>query len=151
MRRLELRRVTVHGYSTDVASLWETHHALLLTSRTEGLPLVVQEAMACGRVPIVTDAGGTAEIVEDGVDGFVARAAAVADIDDAMERAWARRADWPSIGLAGAARLERLRAERGDAPLADLVLAELDRPGLPRGVRARRAARLSRRRAPTRL
>jgi glycosyltransferase involved in cell wall biosynthesis len=98
--RLGAGHVTFHGHVGDVASIWATHHALVLPSRTEGLPLALVEAMMCGRFGIVTSEGGTAEIVEDGRTGFVAAAARVAEFDAAMERAWAVRDEWPSIGLA---------------------------------------------------
>jgi glycosyltransferase involved in cell wall biosynthesis len=44
---------------------------LLLTSRREGMPLVVMEAMAHGVVPICTDVGGISKHVMDGVNGVL--------------------------------------------------------------------------------
>ncbi|MCD4654935.1 glycosyltransferase family 4 protein [bacterium] len=38
---------------------------LLLTSRTEGLPLLIQEAMSRGLVVVATDAGGNDELIDD--------------------------------------------------------------------------------------
>src|SRR5205085_9043289 len=93
-RRLKLESVTFHAHAHDREEVWRDHHGLILTSRAEGSPLVVREAMACGRVPIVTDAGGTGELVEDGVTGFVADGASVNAVDGALERAWARLSDW---------------------------------------------------------
>lgn len=43
----------------------------LLTSRTEGLPGVVLEAMACGCVVVSTDNEGSLEILRDGENGVV--------------------------------------------------------------------------------
>lgn len=95
---LALKNVDFPGFVTDVESVWKTHHALVLPSRTEGLPLALVEAMMCGRFGIVTNEGGTAEVVEDGRTGFIANAAKADELDRAMERAWAVRQDWESIG-----------------------------------------------------
>lgn len=88
--------------------IWRTHYALVLPSRAEGLPLVQVEAMMCGRPAIVADAGGTAEIIRDGEHGFLAAAATETAIDEALERAWQRRADWQAIGMAAAAHVRTL-------------------------------------------
>jgi glycosyltransferase involved in cell wall biosynthesis len=99
-RHLGLNNVDFRGFVSDVESIWKTHHALVLASRTEGLPLVLIEAMMCGRLGIVTNAGGSSEVVEDSRTGFVANSATVDDFDRAMERAWAVREEWESIGKA---------------------------------------------------
>lgn len=107
---LGLTNVRFVGQVGDVEGLWRRHPALLLGSRCEGLPLVIVEAMLKGRLVIATDAGGSAEVIEDGQTGFIADAATVAGIDDAMERAWSERAHWPEIAARGA------RSIRGLAP-----------------------------------
>lgn len=59
-------RVTFLGYVGDMPSLWPALDCLLLTSRYEGLPITILEAMACG-VPIVaSDLDGMREILRDG-------------------------------------------------------------------------------------
>ena len=63
-----------------------------------GLPLVVVEAMLCGRLCIVTDVAGNAELMEDGISGFVAPAHTPDLLDQALERAWQRREEWSEIG-----------------------------------------------------
>lgn len=88
------------GHVEDIASVWADHHALVLPSRHEGLPLCLVEAMLCGRFGIVTDVGGNREPVADGVNGFIAAAPTVSLLDDAMERAWSRRTHWAEIGEA---------------------------------------------------
>lgn len=45
--------------------------AVLPSLRREGLPRAIIEAMIGGTVPIVTDSGGSPELVEDGKSGFV--------------------------------------------------------------------------------
>jgi glycosyltransferase involved in cell wall biosynthesis len=96
-------RVDFCGHVPSVESVWQSHHALLLPSRYEGLPLAVVEAMLCSRPVIVTDIAGNREIVEDNVTGFIAEAPSVASLDEAMERAWARRREWSAMGQRAAA------------------------------------------------
>jgi glycosyltransferase involved in cell wall biosynthesis len=124
-RRLRLDRVRFAGQVPSIEDVWRIHHALVLSSRAEGLPLSVLEAMACGRVPVVTAAGGVGEIVEDGVTGFVAPAATVELFADALERAWEARAGWPRMGAAAARRVAGLGAEEPGARLAGIVLDEV--------------------------
>jgi glycosyltransferase involved in cell wall biosynthesis len=91
-------KVEFCGHVNDVESIWREHHALVLPSRYEGLPLAIVEAMLCGRPCIVTDLAGNAELLEDNVTGFVAEAPTVKCFDEALERAWRARADWHEIG-----------------------------------------------------
>jgi glycosyltransferase involved in cell wall biosynthesis len=97
-QHLDLKNVNFPGFVSDVESIWKTHHALVLPSRTEGLPLALIEAMMCGRFGIVTNEGGSAEVLEDGRTGFIANSSKVDEFDNAMERAWAVREEWESIG-----------------------------------------------------
>jgi poly(glycerol-phosphate) alpha-glucosyltransferase len=59
---------------------------LLLTSTSEGFPLVLPEALAVGCLPIVYDVPyGPADIVRDGWNGFVVRAGDVEALGAAIE------------------------------------------------------------------
>jgi glycosyl transferase family 1 len=49
------------------------NHVHAMPSRIEGLPLVLIEAMLCGRPVVATDVAG-AEVIEDEVTGFLAGA-----------------------------------------------------------------------------
>ena len=91
-------RVRFEGQVEDVASVWATHHALVLPSRYEGLPLALVEAMLCARPAIATDVAGNAECVEDGATGFLAEAATEFHFELAMERAWQQRFRWQEMG-----------------------------------------------------
>jgi glycosyltransferase involved in cell wall biosynthesis len=99
--------VTFRGHVDDIRGIWRDHHALVLPSRYEGLPLALVEAMICGRPSIVTDVAGNAELLEDGVTGFVAEAATARHLGAALERAWARRDDWRTIGAAAREAVQR--------------------------------------------
>jgi len=59
-------------------------------------------------VPVVTDVGGNAEVVDDGATGYVAAAPTEDALDDAMERAWNERRRWRDVGAAAAARIRTL-------------------------------------------
>lgn len=98
-------RLGGHGSPRDI---WRDHHALVLMSRTEAMPIVVIEAMLAGRPCFVTDVGGLTEVVTEGVSGFVATAPTAAAVGQALERAWERRADWQSMGKYAAERIRRL-------------------------------------------
>jgi glycosyltransferase involved in cell wall biosynthesis len=64
--------VSLLGSRNDVATLLPGFDVFLLSSRWEGLPRVVVEAMAAG-VPVVsTDVGGVSEAVDDGTSGLLA-------------------------------------------------------------------------------
>jgi glycosyltransferase involved in cell wall biosynthesis len=107
--RLQLqKRVRFCGHIDNIESVWATHHALVLPSRYEGLPLAIVEAMHCGRPAIVTDVAGNAEIVEDGVTGFVAEAATEHHFHLALDRAWNQLQNWQKIGAAAAAAIKEL-------------------------------------------
>lgn len=95
---LKLDQVHFQKRTEDIEGLWATHHALILPSRWEGLPLVLVEAMMCGRTAIVTDVGGNSEIVDDNQTGFMAQAPTAVSLDEAMERAWQARDCWEEIG-----------------------------------------------------
>ena len=56
--QLKLTSVEFAGQQNNIEEVWSKHHALVLPSRFEGMPLVVVEAMLCGRPCIATDVGG---------------------------------------------------------------------------------------------
>jgi glycosyltransferase involved in cell wall biosynthesis len=93
-----LDKVNFAGVTSNVEKIWEQNHGLILTSRWEGLPAVVLETMLCGRICIVTDVGGNAELMTDNETGFVASAPKTELVDEALERAWNRRAEWHEMG-----------------------------------------------------
>lgn len=64
-------RVSFCGYLNDIEEIWKNNHCLLLPSLGEGTPLALLEAMASGRGAMVTNVGGNAEWVIQGVNGIV--------------------------------------------------------------------------------
>jgi len=63
--------VTFHGNVDDVPSRLAGADVFVLSSRSEGLPISVLEAMAAGLPVVASDVGGIAEMVADGVGGYV--------------------------------------------------------------------------------
>ena len=119
--RLGVRNVSFEGQTDDVPGIWKTHHALVLPSRSEGLPLSLVEAMMCGRPAVVTKVGGNAEVVEDRVTGFLA-APAEDSIDAALEEAWARRGELRAMGRLAASRIRELVPSNPAEEFADALL-----------------------------
>jgi glycosyltransferase involved in cell wall biosynthesis len=119
---LELESVKFGGVAPDVQSIWASHHALVLPSRYEGLPLSLVEAMLCGRPSIVTNVSGNTEFLEDNVTGFVAAAPFATFMDEALERAWGRRSEWPAIGAAAAQHIRQVYPRDAAGVFADELL-----------------------------
>ena len=66
---IQVELIELKGYNRDqVTALMYNCHALLMTSKTEGSPQVVKEAMACGCPIVSVDVGDVAERTE-GVEG----------------------------------------------------------------------------------
>ena len=82
--------IELKGYNRDqVNALMYTCHALLLTSKTEGSPQVIKEAMACGCPIVSVDVGDVAERTS-GVEGcYIVRSREPKDIADALQLALA--------------------------------------------------------------
>lgn len=115
---LGLDSVAFRGFTDTPDRIWLNHHALVLPSRCEGLPLSLVEAMLSGRPAIITDAGGGREMLIDGETGWLASSATVAALDAAMERAWKARDHWQQIGQRAA---DVARAKVPQKPAADLA------------------------------
>jgi glycosyltransferase involved in cell wall biosynthesis len=100
-------RVVFEGHVGDVEEIWSLNHVLVMPSRVEGLPLAIIEAMLCGRPVVATDVAG-AEVIEDGVSGFLAGAPTVGCVGSALERFWARRGDAREVGATASKRIRHL-------------------------------------------
>jgi len=77
-------RVRLLGSRTDVPALLGAADIGLLTSHQEGFSNAIIEAMAAGLPMVVTDVGGNAEAVLDGVTGHVVAARHAAALGEAI-------------------------------------------------------------------
>lgn len=80
-------RVELPGSTTDMAGEWAKASIAALTSRAEGFPLVVQEAMAAG-VPVASfdSPSGPREIIRHEVNGLLVAQGSVAGMASALHR-----------------------------------------------------------------
>jgi glycosyltransferase involved in cell wall biosynthesis len=65
------QRFILAGFRTDVERFLPHADLLVNSSFTEGLPVVVLEALAAGVPVVATAVGGTPEVIEDGVHGLL--------------------------------------------------------------------------------
>ena len=117
------QQLSYGGFAKDIETLWSQHHGLLLPSRMEGNALSLIEAMMCGRVPITTDVGRAAELIDEGRSGFIAPAATAKLIDDVLERAWQRRHDWQTMGQEAARVIRQRHSLKPGEDFADRILS----------------------------
>ncbi|RMH80151.1 MAG: glycosyltransferase [Actinomyces sp.] len=127
-------RFRLLGHRRDVARLLSAADVVTLTSRHEGLPVAVMEALAAGRPVVATRAGGVAEAVGDaGILVDVDDVAGLADAYVTLARDETRRR---TLGERAARRAHLFDRERAVARLDEIYAAV---------VAARRGAEASRR------
>jgi glycosyltransferase involved in cell wall biosynthesis len=95
--------VRFYGPRAGMDGAWSDIGLLAVTSRAEGLPLAVLEAMANG-VPVASFAvGALPEVIEDGVNGFLAPAGDLEALAERVNR-WQALDDSGRAALSSAAR-----------------------------------------------
>jgi glycosyltransferase involved in cell wall biosynthesis len=65
------RRFVLGGFRPDIHRVLPHFDVAILSSHTEGLPVVVLEALAAGVPVVATAVGGTPEVIDEGVQGFL--------------------------------------------------------------------------------
>lgn len=80
-------RIRFLGERPDVERLLPAMDVFVLSSREEGIPNALLEAMAAGRPAIVTAVGGNREVLEDGATGWLVPARNPAALALALEHA----------------------------------------------------------------
>ena len=82
--RVAARRVHFAGVQPEIAPILAAADAVVLTSRTEGMPGVLIEAGLAARPVVAYDVGGVAEVVVDGETGLLVPAGDVTALTGAL-------------------------------------------------------------------
>lgn len=98
-------RLVFAGNLSPVAPAIAAADVLVVPSRSEGLPMVVLEAMALGKPVVASEVGGIPEAVEDGVTGLLVPPDDPAALADAIGELLDDPARADVMGAAGSARV----------------------------------------------
>lgn len=124
-------RVEFTGYVPDAARLLPQFDLVVIPSRAEGFPLLAVEACAAGRPIVATRAGGLAQLIQDGENGWLVEPDDVIGMTRAIEIAVREPTQRSRFGAAARRVFEtELRAERMVERTLDVYQA-----ALPRGQR----------------
>jgi sugar transferase (PEP-CTERM/EpsH1 system associated) len=99
-------RIRFLGEIRDVPALLARARMFVLPSRSEGIPLTVLEAMACGLPVIATRVGGLPEVVEDALTGVLVPSADPAALAEAVIEIWNDPGRADRMGRSGRRRAE---------------------------------------------
>ena len=95
------------GYREDILALYSAVDAFVLSSRTEGLPMVLLEAMSTGLPVVATAVGGVPKVIAHSDVGVLVDAEDSASLADGMWRLLSSPELCASVGREGAALIEK--------------------------------------------
>jgi glycosyltransferase involved in cell wall biosynthesis len=125
--------VRLLGDRPDVPDLLARADVFVCSSRSEGMPVSILEAMAAGLPVVASAVGGVPEIVDDGRTGVLVPSGAVLPLADALARLLDDRPGRERMGRAGReAALERYDLPRFRQAHLDLYARLLEGRGLPK-------------------
>lgn len=92
------KKVFIKGYIDNKMEIWENNDLLILPSIAEGFPITIVEAMLSGRPCLVTDVGDSSYLINDNINGWIAKCSSVNELNESLERAWLQRDQWEQMG-----------------------------------------------------
>lgn len=117
-----------HLSRTQLDACYATSDLVVLNSQSEGIPLVLMEAMAAQRIVLAPAITGIPELVRDGETGFLYRPGSVHDFVGQVEFI---RKSQPALARMGRAARQHVREhfdrEKNLAAMADLLVFHLTR------------------------
>ncbi len=115
-----------HLSRPQLEAAYASSDIVVLTSRSEGIPLVLMEAMAREKVVLAPTITGIPELVEDGKTGFLYSAGSLKDFVARVEEISQRRLALDPVRRAARQRvLESFDREKNLAAVADLFLERI--------------------------
>ena len=85
-------RVIIYGESKKIKQIMRISTLFVLYSAWEGLSRVLLEAMACAKAIVASNAGGNAEQVKDGYNGFCVKFGDINGLANALDKALSDKA-----------------------------------------------------------
>lgn len=80
------KRVRLLGIRDDISRLMQGANGYVMSSKWEGLPMVLLEASACGLPIVATDVGGNKEVVYEGINGYLVKPSNSVQLAQQMRR-----------------------------------------------------------------
>ncbi len=132
VRALDLqRRVCLLGHVTQprLSAIYCRADIFVLTSHSEGIPLVLMEAMAHGRLVLAPAITGIPELIQHGKNGFLYQPGSMVDFVDSVRWILERRACLDEVRRAAVETIStRYDREQNVRDFADHFLARLAKP-----------------------
>jgi glycosyltransferase involved in cell wall biosynthesis len=117
-----------HLSHQQLAACYATADLVVLTSRSEGIPLVLMEAMARGKPVLAPAITGIPELVEDGRNGFLYRPGSLEDFVARVELVHRSQSALGPLCRAGRQHvLKHFNREQNLAAFCDFFLAHISR------------------------
>lgn len=113
------------GFCSDPIAIACEHDVVVQPSHTEGFSLALVEAMSCALPALATPAGSAVDLIQNGVNGWIALSSEVQDIYDGLSLVCDNRASLFDMGQVAAERVDKKHDPALYAQKLDLFYSEL--------------------------